>query len=138
MSILSKVENGVKTLAHDAEAALALFIKDEPKIEAVAATTISAVAPLVVAVAAVATGNAAVAAATAAVLASIQSKLAAAQVVIVSLSSATSAKSLLVSVQADLTSFLAIVGVKDPSLTATVTADVNKIAEALSVIVAAL
>jgi hypothetical protein len=138
MSILSKIENGAKTLAHDAESALALFVKDEPKIEAIAATTISTVAPLVVAVVAVATGNAVAAAATAAVLASIQSKLAAAQVVIVSLSSATSAKSLLVSVQADLSSFLAIVGVKDPSVTAAVTADVNKIAAALSVIIAAL
>ena len=138
MSILSKVENGVKTLAHDAEDALKLFVKDEPKIEAVAATTLATVSPLVVAVAAVATGNAAVATATAAILAAISSKLAAAQVVIVSLSSASSAKSLLTLVQADLAQLLAVVGVKDPAVTASITADVNKISAALAVILAAL
>ena len=138
MSILSKVENGVKTLAHDAEDALKLFVKDEPKIEAVAATTLATISPLVVAVAAVATGNAATAAATAAILAAISSKLAAAQVVIVSLSSASSAKSLLTLVQSDLAQLLAVVGVKDPSLTATITADVNKMSAAIAVILAAL
>ena len=138
MSILSKVENGVKTLAHDAEDALKLFVKDEPKIEAVAATTIATVSPLVVAIAAIATGNAAVATATAAIISAIQSKLAAAQVVIVSLSSASSAKSLLTLVQSDLAQLLAVVGVKDPSLTTTITADVNKISAAIAVILAAL
>ena len=138
MSILSKVENGVKTLAHDAEDALKLFVKDEPKIEAVAATTLSTVAPLVVAVAGIASGNAAVAVATAAIITSIQSKLAAAQVVIVSLGSAASAKQLLTLLQADLAQLLAVVGVKDPSLTATITADVNRISAALAVILAAL
>lgn len=137
-SILSKIENGAKTLAHDAEDALKLFVKDEPKIEAVAATTLATVSPLVVAVAAVATANPAVAAATAAILSAISSKLAAAQVVIVSLGSATSAKSLLQLVQADLSQLLAVIGVKDPAVASAISADVNKISEALSVIVAAI
>jgi hypothetical protein len=137
-SILSKVENGAKTLAHDAESALALFVKDEPKIEAIAATTLKSVSPLIVAVVGVVTANPVLATATAATLASIQTSLAAAQVVIVSLSSATSSKSLLQGILADLQSILTIVGVKDPALNATITADVNKIAEALTVILAAL
>ena len=138
MSILSKVENGVKTLAHEAETALALFVKDEPKIEAIAATTLKTVSPLVVAVTAVLTANPAVATAVAAALASAQSSLAAAQVVVVSLSSAVSAKSLLQGVVTDLQSILTIVGVKDPALTATITADVNKIVLALQVVIAAV
>jgi hypothetical protein len=92
----------------------------------------------VVAVVAVITANPAVATAAASTLASIQSSLAAAQVVIVSLSSAASAKSLLQAVVTDLQSILTIVGVKDPALTATITADVNKIVLALQVVVAAI
>jgi hypothetical protein len=117
---------------------LALFVKDEPKIEAIAATTLKSVSPLIVAVVGVVTANPVLATATAATLASIQTSLAAAQVVIVSLSSATSSKSLLQGILADLQSVLTIVGVKDPALNATITADVNKIAEALTVILAAL
>lgn len=138
MSILSKIENGAKTLAHEAEDALKLFVKDEPKIEAIAATTLKTVSPIVVAIAGVVTANPLVAAEAASVLANISSTLAAAQVVIVSLSSASSAKSLLTLVQSDLQQILAIVGVKDPALKATVTADVNKVSVALQVILAAL
>ena len=138
MSILGKIENGVKTLAHEAEDALKLFVKDEPKIEAIAATTLKTVSPLVIAVTAVLTANPAVATAVSGVLASVQSSLAAAQVVVVSLSSATSAKSLLQGVVADLQQILTIVGVKDPALTATITADVNKIVLALQVVIAAI
>jgi hypothetical protein len=138
MSILSKIENGVKTLAHEAEDALKLFVKDEPKIEAIAATTLKAVSPLVIAVTAVLTANPAVATAVSGVLASVQSSLAAAQTVVVSLSSATSAKSLLQGIVTDLQQILTIVGVKDPALTATITADVNKIVLALQVVIAAV
>jgi len=138
MSILSKVENGVKTLAHDAEDALKLFVKDEPKIEAVAATTLKAAAPLVIATLGIVTANPAVAAAAAATIADIQTSLAAAQVVVVSLSSATSAKSLLQGIVANLQQILTIVAVKDPGLTATITADVNKVVLALQVVIAAV
>ena len=138
MSILGKIENGVKTLAHEAEDALKLFVKDEPKIEAIAATTLKTVSPLVIAVTAVLTANPAVATAVSGVLASVQSSLAAAQVVVVSLSSATSAKSLLQGIVTDLQQILTIVGVKDPALTATITADVNKIVLALQVVIAAV
>jgi hypothetical protein len=138
MSILGKIENGVKTLAHDAEAALALFVKDEPKIEAVAAATLKTVSPLVIAVVGVVSANPVLATATAATLSSIQTSLAAAQVVVVSLSSATSAKSLLQGIVSDLQTILTIVGVKDPALTATITSDVNKIVLALQVVIAAV
>ena len=138
MSILGKIENGVKTLAHEAEDALKLFVKDEPKIEAIAATTLKTVSPLVIAVTAVLTANPAVATAVSGVLASVQSSLAAAQVVVVSLSSATSAKSLLQGIVTDLQQILTIVGMKDPALTATITADVNKIVLALQVVIAAV
>ena len=138
MSILSKVENGLKTLAHEAEDALALFVKDEPKIEAIAATTLKTVAPIVIATVAVISANPVLAAATASTIGSIETSLAAAQVVVVSLSSATSAKTLLQSIVADLQQILVIVGVKDPALTATITADVNKIVLALQVVIAAV
>ena len=138
MSILSKVENGVKTLAHDAEDAVALFVKDEPKIEAVVATTLATFSPLVVAVTAVVTASPAAAAAAAAILSSISTKLAAAQVIVVSLSSAASAKSLLTLVQADLAQLVALVGVKDPATLAKINADVAKLASALTVVLAAL
>jgi hypothetical protein len=137
MSILSKIENGVKTLAHEAEDALKLFVKDEPKIEAVASTTLLTVGPFVAAIALV-TAGAPEAAAVAVILAAISSKLAAAQVVITSLNSASSAKTLLQSVVADLAQILAVVGVKNPALASTVTADVQKIAAALQVIIAAI
>jgi hypothetical protein len=138
MSLLSKVENGVKTLAHDAEDAVKLFVKDEPKIEAVVATTLSTISPLVIAVTGIVTASPAAAVAAAAILSSISTKLAAAQVIVVSLSSAASAKSLLVLVQADLGQLTALVGVKDPAALAAINADVAKVVSALTVIVAAL
>lgn len=138
MSILSKVENGLKTIAHDAEDALKLFVKDEPKIEAVVATTLKAVSPLVVATLAIVTANPAVGIETAAIVSDIQTSLAAAQVIVVSLSSATSAKNLLTLIDSDLQAILAVVKVKDPALTATITTDVTKVTSALAVILAAI
>jgi hypothetical protein len=137
MSILGKIENGIKTLAHESEDALKLFVKDEPKIEAVTSTTLLAVSPFVAAVA-LAVAGAPEAAAVAAILAAVSSKLAAAQVVITSLNSAASAKGLLQSVVADLAQILAVVGVKSPTLTLTITNDVNKISAALQIIIAAI
>lgn len=138
MSILSKVENGVKTLAHEAESALSVFVKDEPKIEQVVVTTITTVGPFVIAIVGVVTANPEAAAASAAIISSIESKLAAAQVVVASLGTAASAKGLLTLVVADLQQLLAVVGVKNPALTATITADVNKVTSALQIILAAL
>ncbi len=137
MSILSKIEGGVKTLAHDVEAALTEFKKDEPKIESIAAATLSTVGPLVIAVTAAAAGGPA-AAATAVILTNVQNRLAAAQVVISSLSSATSAKTLLTLVVADLQSLLSVAGIKNGATGVTITEDVDKIVAALQIVIAAI
>jgi len=92
----------------------------------------------VIATLGIVTANPAVAVAAAATIADIQTSLAAAQVVVVSLSSATSAKSLLQGIVANLQQILTIVAVKDPGLTATITADVNKVVLALQVVIAAV
>lgn len=138
MSILSKIENGVKTLAHKAEDALKLFVKDEPKIEAIAATAIATSAPFVIAIAGVVTADPAVSAEAAVIVAAIQSKLAAAQVIITTVGSASSAKTILQSVVDELSDLLALVDIKNPALTSKISDDVNKISAGLQVIIAAL
>lgn len=138
MSILSKIENGIKTLAHKAEDALKLFIKDEPKIEAIAATAIATSAPFVIAIAGVVTADPAVSAEAAIIIAAVQSKLAAAQVIITTLGTATSAKTLLQSVVDELKDLLALVGIKNPALTAKISEDVDKLVAGLEVIIAAV
>lgn len=138
MSILSKIENGIKTIAHDAEAALKLFVKDEPRIEAIAATAIATTAPFVIAIAGVVTTDPAVSVEAAVIISAVQSKLAAAQVIITTLGNASGAKTVLQSVVDELSDLLALVNIKNPALTAKISDDVNKIVAGLQVIVAAL
>jgi hypothetical protein len=136
MSIFTKIEGEAKTLAHDVEDTLAKLYISEPKVEAVVATTITVVSPLIVAVTA-ATEPLAVPEVTA-ILTVVQSDLAAAQVIVTSAGATPTVKSLLTAVVTNLKSILSISAIKDAKTSSTITTDVDTIAAALQVIVAAL
>lgn len=130
----------LKSVASKVEAAFEKLFQEEPKIEAVVVSTISAVAPFVVAIAA-ATGSEPEAAAIAGVVSIIKSDLAAVQVTLNEAGAGTanvSAKSLLAAINANLASLLTAGFIKDAATQAKVTKDVTSISSALDVLIAAL
>lgn len=140
MSLFSKIEGEVKTIAHDAEAILQKLFIAEPKIEAITITTISAVAPIVVAIAAV-TGNEPEAAAITAIVTVVKSDLATVQLVLNAAGAGTAnvtVKSTLTAINSNLAQLLTAGMVKNPATLATITKDVQSITAALDVIIAAL
>ena len=131
---------GIKTFAHEVEAAFVKLFNEEPKIEKAAVSTISVVAPIVVAVVA-ATGNEPEAAAIAAIISVVKSDLAAVQVTLNQAGAGTTnvtAVSLLKAINANLASLLGAGFIKSPTTAATVTKDVTSITAALDVLIAAL
>ena len=140
MSVFTKVEGEVKTLAHEAETVLQKLFVAEPKVEQVAVTTINVVAPLVVGIAAV-TGSEPEAAAITAVVSLVKSDLAAVQITLNQAGAGTpnvTVKSLLAAVNANLASLLTAGMIKDATTLATVTKDVQTISAALDVLISAL
>ena len=140
MSIFSAFDKDIKTLASKVAATMEKLFQEEPKVEAAAVATISAVAPFVVAIASIVGTEAEVTAITT-VISMVKSDLAVVQVTLNEAGAGTgsvSAKSLLTAVTANLASLLTAGMIKNPATLATVTADVNKITESLDVLIAAL
>lgn len=140
MSIFSKIEGVAKTIAHEVEEALIKISLAEPNIERVTATTISAVAPIVVSIAAV-SGNEPEAAAITGIVVLVQNELAALQVTLNQAGAGTvniSVKATLAAINANLGALLTGGMIKNPQTLATVTADVQKISAAINVLVSAL
>jgi hypothetical protein len=140
MSIFSAFDKDAKSIASKIAATMEKLFQEEPKVEAAAVSTISAVAPFVVAIAA-ATGNEPEAAAITAIVSVVKSDLAAVQVTLNAAGAGTtnvSAKSLLVAINANLAQLLTAGMIKNPASIATVTKDVQSISASLDVLIAAL
>jgi hypothetical protein len=138
LSIFSTIDKDAKTFAGKFETAYKKLWAVEPKIEETIVTVISTVAPEVVAIAAISAG-APGATAAAAIIAEIKADLATVQVVVTASGVANpSVKSTLQAVVANLGSILAVSGIKDPALVATVTKDVDSVVAGLQVVIAAL
>lgn len=135
-----KIFADLKSFAAKAEAAFEQLFQEEPKIEQVVVSVISAVAPTVVAITA-ATGNEPEAAAITGIVSLVKSGLVALQVTLNEAGAGTAnvtAKSLLTSINTNLASLLSAGLIKSPETIATVTKDVTSITTALDVLIAAL
>lgn len=140
MGFFTAVDKEAKSLASKVEAAFSKLFQEEPKVEQIVVSVISAVAPTVVAITA-ATGNEAESAAIAGIVSIVKSDLAAVQVTLNEAGAGTgdvSVKSIFTSINTNLATLLSAGYIKDPATLAKVTSDVTKIETALNVLISAL
>lgn len=137
MSLFSVIDKDFTSTAAKIEKAYKELFADEPKIEAIAVTVISTMAPEVVAIAAVAAGAPGAAAAST-IISAVKTGLAAAQVAFNAAGKNQTAKGFLQAVVTNLQSILTVSQIKDPATVATLTKDVDGAVAGLQVVLAAL